>query len=108
MRGGLLLAAAVYAVVTMAFAYPALGGGFLIVSENELAGWSATVDGQPAVVGRADYTLIGVPLSAGARVVDLRYTEPMAATGLVITGVAFVVALTWLGTGVRRRQVENS
>jgi hypothetical protein len=94
--------------IVVALSAPAPAGSTLVVSENEVPGWSATVDGHPGVVGRADYTLIGVPLGAGGRIVDLRYTDPMAATGLVITGVAFAVALTWLAAGIIHRRVENA
>ena len=45
---------------------PAPPGSALIVSENYYPGWKATVDGRPAVTDRADYTLIGVELPAGA------------------------------------------
>ena len=46
---------------------PAPEGSALIVSENWYPGWRALVDGRPATVARADYTLIGIPLTAGAR-----------------------------------------
>ena len=36
---------------------------------------SATVDGKPAPSARVDYTLIGVPLPAGATTVDLVFTH---------------------------------
>src|SRR6185503_12749569 len=55
---------------------PAPAGSSLIVSENFYPGWIATVDGKPAHLGRADYTLIGVELPQGARSIDLRFTSP--------------------------------
>jgi hypothetical protein len=82
--------------ITVALSAPAPEGSTLVVSENEYPGWSATVDGHPAVVARADYTLIGVPLRAGSRTIDLTYADPAATTGIVITGLAFVTTVVWL------------
>jgi uncharacterized membrane protein YfhO len=87
---------------------PAPDGSALIVSENWYPGWSATVDGRPATVARADYTLIGVPLSAGARRVELSFADPNYARGKVITVIALVLTLALIGGGVlleRRRRV---
>ena len=87
---------------------PAPEGSALIVSENWYPGWSATVDGRPATVARADYTLIGVPLTAGARRVELSFADPNYARGKIITGIALVLTLGLIGGGVlveRRRRV---
>ena len=44
---------------------PAPRGAALIVSENYYPGWTATADGKPAVVARADMSLMGVQLPEG-------------------------------------------
>jgi hypothetical protein len=75
---------------------PAPAGAALIVSENYYAGWVATVDGHPAPVGRADYTLIGVPLPAGATKVELDFHSSVVTLGAGITLAAAAVALLWL------------
>src|SRR5207247_11162555 len=54
-------------------------------------GWSATVDGQPAPVLRADYFLQGVPIPAGTHEICLTYRAPMIGRGLAFS------ALVWLG-----------
>jgi hypothetical protein len=82
--------------ITVILNGPAPSGATLVVSENEYPGWSATVDGHPTTIGRVDYTLIGVPLTTGSRTIELRYTDPMAVPGAVITGLAFLAALAWL------------
>jgi hypothetical protein len=82
--------------ITVILNAPAPAGATLVVSENEYPGWSATVDGHPTTIGRVDYTLIGVPLATGSRTIELRYTDPMAVPGAVITGLAFLAALVWL------------
>ncbi len=80
-------------------------GAALIVSENFYPGWQALVDGRAAAVGRADYTLIGVPLPAGATSVDVRFASPVFATGALVTVAAILVALAWLSVsaGLDRR-----
>ena len=57
-------------------------------------GWSATIDGRPAPVLRADYFLQGVPVSAGHHEVRLTYTDPNIGRGLLASA---VVWLGWLG-----------
>jgi membrane protein YfhO len=75
---------------------PAPACAALVASENYYPGWTATVDGKPAPVGRADYTLIGVPLPAGARTVDLVYHDPAFPTGVKITLLGILIGLGWL------------
>jgi len=86
---------------------PAPAGSALIVSENYFPGWTATVDGKPAATVRADYTLIGVPLPAGATKVQLDFHDPAYARGRTITLVAVLLALlaTVGGAVADRRRV---
>jgi Bacterial membrane protein YfhO len=74
---------------------PAPDGASLIVSENYYPGWQATVDGKPAPLGRADYTLIGVPLPAGGTTVDLEYHNPVFGWSSTLTLVAMIVSVLW-------------
>jgi hypothetical protein len=78
---------------------PATTGSALVVSENYYPGWSATVDGRVAPVGRADYTFIGVPLPQGARRVELRFVEDDYELGKTITIVAVLAALALVAGG---------
>jgi hypothetical protein len=87
---------------------PAPPGSALVVSENWYPGWSARVDGQAAAVARADYTLIGVPLTAGARRIELSFFDAVYATGRNITIVALLITLALIVGGVvveRRHRV---
>jgi hypothetical protein len=81
---------------------PAPQGSSLIVSENYYPGWIATVDGKPARVGRADYTMIGVELPTGARSIELNFTSPAYEKGKVITWMAIVLGFLMLGAGFWR------
>ena len=79
---------------------PAPRGSALMVSENYYPGWVATADGKPAVVGRADYVLIGVALPDGARHIDLTFTSAAYERGKAITIVAILIALAMLAAGI--------
>lgn len=84
---------------------PATAGEALVVSENYYPGWSAVVDGKPAAAERMNYNLIGVPLAAGARAVQLRFTDAAYQTGRIVTIVAFLAGLiVWIGGGVLDRK----
>ena len=86
--------------ISLTLASPAPAGSALIVSENFYPGWNATVDGKPVTASRAMYSLIGVPLPAGAREVELRFTSASFEKGKLITLVALTLALTLLAAGV--------
>ena len=84
----------------VALSAPAPAGSALVVSENYYPGWQAAVDGKAVPTYRADYNLIGIPLPAGARTVELRYHDPAASTGRLVTIVALLIALAALATGI--------
>ena len=87
---------------------PAPAGSALIVSENYYPGWSATVDGKPAAIGRAQYSFIGVPLAAGARTIELTFADPAFARGKMLTLLALAITAAVVVGGVileRRRRV---
>lgn len=96
--------------LTFTLAQPAPAGASLVVSENYYPGWSATVDGHVVPVGRADYTLLGVPLAAGATTVDLVFRSPVFTDGVIVTLGAIAVALAWLAAAMiaERRTAAGS
>jgi hypothetical protein len=91
--------------VTLDRAAPA--GSALIVAENYYPGWHATVDGKPAAIGRAQYSMIGVELPAGARRIELAFTSAPYERGKVVTWVAIIISLLALAGGalMERRRV---
>jgi hypothetical protein len=84
---------------------PATAGQALVVSENYYPGWRAVVDGKAVSPLRMNYNLIGVPLPAGARSIQLRFTDAAYETGKAVTIVALLAALiVWIGGGVVDRK----
>lgn len=80
--------------------------GQLVVSENWYPDWRAEVDGKPAVVRRADHTLLAVDLPPGARSVTLRFDSASYARGKTISLISLLVAigmivLPWIMTRQR-------
>jgi hypothetical protein len=74
-------------------------GGAVVFSEVYYPGWEATIDGQPAAIGRADYILRAMYIPAGRHVIEMRFdpatlnvTERIA-NGALIVLVLGVLAL---------------
>ncbi len=86
--------------ISLSLGSPAPAGSALVVSENYYPGWTAIVDGKPAVASRAMYSLIGVPLPAGAKTIELRFASASYERGKMITLAALVVSMLWLVGGV--------
>jgi hypothetical protein len=84
--------------IAIELAQPAPAGSALIASENYYPGWSATVDGKAATVDRADFVLMGVPLPAGARRVELTFHSVTYDRGKWLTLCALALAIScWVG-----------
>ena len=81
--------------MTLSLDAPAPAGSALVVSENYYPGWQATVNGQAAKLGRADFTLIGVELPAGAQTVELSFDSAPYHTGKTVTLIALALAACW-------------
>lgn len=63
--------------------------GWLDVRITDSAGWSATTNGQPALLRSWDTGMIKVWVPAGKSTVLLRYWPPLLTLALVLAGVAF-------------------
>lgn len=95
--------------VTIELDAPAPTGSALMVSENYYPGWRATVDDRPAVVGRADVSLIGVALPEGGRRIQLTFVNEPYMTGRLVTRIAVALAMVlWLIGAVRDRRRKTS
>ena len=68
---------------------------YVLIAENWYLDWSATVDGHPGQVLRGDNSLLTVPVSAGARRIELSYHSRVIARGIAIGLVSLLVAIAW-------------
>lgn len=59
--------------------------GVLVIAEAYYPGWSATLDGQPVPLLRADYAFRGVALPAGRHLVELRFRSRPTEVGLLVS-----------------------
>jgi hypothetical protein len=74
--------------------------GYLVLMDTAYPGWRATVDGQDAVLERANYAFRALALEAGAHDIVLVYWPRSLTAGLVVSGaalIALLVALVVLG-----------
>lgn len=90
--------------IHVALSAPAQDGNMLIVSENFYPGWRARIDGREATAERANYGLIGVSLTAGARRVELEFTSPAYQAGKATTLAALLAALALFAAPLLRRR----
>lgn len=74
-------------------------GGFLRVGSRWDPGWSATVDGRPAEVRRADGVFRGVAVPPGRHTVAFTYRNPEEMQGRLVAGAALVVLVALLVAG---------
>jgi hypothetical protein len=85
---------------------PAPAGSALIVSENYYPGWSATADGKPVQVWRADMSFMGIELPTGARKLEFNFASEPYETGKLITLIALLLSVgAWVaGAALSRRR----
>ena len=85
--------------------------GIVVFSEIYYPGWTATIDGKPADIARADYILRAMNVPAGKHTIEMRFdpqslhiTEGIAygAMALLLVG---VIILIWI---YRKKYSENS
>jgi hypothetical protein len=82
-------------------------GGFLRVGSRWDAGWSATVDGRPAEVLRADGVFRGVAVPPGRHTVSFGYRNPEEMRGRVVAAVALVLLMGLVVAGRKTRPGVN-
>jgi hypothetical protein len=89
----------------MAMSVTTSGGGFLVVSESYYPGWRATIDGQPAAIHRANYSMQGVVVPAGTHQVVFSFTPTSLYFSGALSVVALVAAMVFI---VRRTDQERA
>ena len=86
---------------------PLTDPAYLFVSENYHPAWHAQVDGRAVRVVRAQYSLIAVPLPAGARSVQLSFSSPAFRQGQIITLLTLLLVLVPPGVDLARRRLRR-
>ena len=88
-------------------------GGIVVFSEIYYPGWTATVDGQPAEVGRVDYVLRALNVKPGKHKVvltfkpkSIRETETVAYIAFALLVVAIIAGIWFEERKKRRQSVE--
>jgi uncharacterized membrane protein YfhO len=62
--------------------------GLAVFLEPHFPGWSATVDGVPAAIERADYLFMAVPVKAGRHALRLSYFPSRLLPGIAVAVLA--------------------
>jgi hypothetical protein len=71
----------------------AAGDGYVVVADAMQDGWTATVDGRPAVLRDAEHAAVAVFVPAGEHEVRFRYEPPGWRAGLLVTAGSILVLL---------------
>jgi hypothetical protein len=79
-------------------------GGHAVFVEQFGSGWTATVDGAPAPIVRANRLMRAVPVASGNHQVVLTYQQPGLAGGAAISGMALLMVVGGMVMGWRERQ----
>ena len=86
-------------------------GGVLVFSEIFYPGWTATIDGQPAELGRVNYVLRALHVGAGKHQVELAFfpqtvktTETIAYVSLALM---LLLVLAAMALGLRKRKTTD-
>ena len=95
-------------VIRLSLGKPATANSYLFVSENYYPDWRATVDGKAADVLRAQFSLMAVPLTAGARSVELRVAPASYGTFRWVTFAALALVLATAVSGPLMRSRKSN
>jgi hypothetical protein len=74
--------------------------GYAVLLDSFAAGWSASVDGTPAPILRADVVARAVPIPAGTHTIRFRYRTPGLRAGALVSLLSLLV---WLALLLRTR-----
>jgi hypothetical protein len=83
---------------------------YVLLAENWYPDWRATVGGRVAKVLRGNHTLLTVPVSAGASVIELEFRSRAYLVGRVVTLLSLLALFLWAGApwAMRRWQLRRA
>ena len=82
--------------------------GHAVLLDEWTFGWTATMDGAPAPLLRADVLFRAVAIPAGDHVIEMRYRSPGLIVGLILSGLgwlAFALLVAWSWRRHRKGEV---
>lgn len=75
-------------------------GGIVVFSEVYYPGWTATIDGNPAEVGRVDYMLRGIQMPAGSHKVEMMFYPKSVDNTETVAYIAYLLLFATIAAGV--------
>lgn len=75
-------------------------GGIVVFSEVYYPGWTATIDGNPAEVGRVDYVLRGIQMPAGSHKVEMMFYPKSVDNTETVAYIAYLLLFATIAAGV--------
>ncbi len=81
--------------------------GVAVILDPWFPGWSATVDGAPVPLVRADYAFMAVPVSAGRHALRLTYRNREVGRGALVAAATLTLLLTTLAARRRGRSAVS-
>ena len=80
---------------------------YLLIAENWYPDWHATVDGQASTALRGDHTFLTVPVTAGAKRVELEFSSRHYRQGRLISWASLLLLAAWAGAGLASRRARR-
>ena len=86
----------------------ASGPRILVISQNHHPNWTATVNGQPKPLIRANYLWTAVALEPGEHIVELTYRDPIVATTRWITLGGIIILIAAIALYLYNEKTHNT
>jgi hypothetical protein len=80
--------------------------GYLVLAYTHYPGWSATVDGRPTEILRANYAFMALPIGPGEHRVIVSYRPISLAVGAVVSGLSLLAVIGIVGLGSVRKSLN--
>ena len=77
--------------------------GLIVLADRWDRAWNAYLDGKPVAALRTNHAVRGVVVPAGRQTVEFRFEPPSLTRGAVISALALLGWLAWVGIVARRR-----